>query len=226
MTTPVLTKRQFLATVEPFRPLPVEELQNLAARSDEKDYSKGETLYSEGEPAEHVWVIRQGRVEIFKYSTTGRPFAIELLGPSELFGILCRLGAHGQSYPCTAIAESNATIIQIPVQLFLKLYRRYQGVVSGVCSLCSERLFAIKDLACLEQEHVQKRVASTLVSLYKRDGELIRFTKREIAELAGTSAETVIRMMSVFAKKGWITSGRGQILVKDLAKLEALLAIH
>ena len=75
------TKQQFLAHVTPFQTLPAEELERLAARSQEKSYAKGETIYTEGEAADSVWIIREGHVEIFKYNSNGKPFAIELLGP-------------------------------------------------------------------------------------------------------------------------------------------------
>src|SRR5215468_9811725 len=105
--------RQFISQVDPFRALPAPELIRLADLSQEKDYEKGETIFSEGDPADSVWILKEGRIQIFKYASNSRPFAIESIAPKELFGTLCRLGGNGRNYPCTAVTSTPCTVIRI-----------------------------------------------------------------------------------------------------------------
>lgn len=215
--------RQFLSQVDPFRSLPSKELDRLVSLANTKTYAKGETIYSEGDTADSVWILKEGRIQIFKYTSGGRPQAIESLGPKELFGTLCRLGNNGRTYPCTAVTSTPCTIIRVLDRTFLDFYNRFPALVSGVCSLCSQRLNAMQGLSCSAQEPVERRIAAILLQLRKEHGDTLSFTKREIAELAATTVETTIRTMSAFAKKGWITSSRGKVVLKDPAQIKKLL---
>ena len=219
-----MSAKQFLAQTYPFKVLPGPELDRLAGRAQLQTYDKGETIYSEGDPADSVWVLIKGRIQIFKYTSQGRPLAIESIAPGELFGTLCRLGGDGRQYPCTAIASVNSEIIQLSDKEFLASYNRFPALVLGVCSLCSQRLQAVQGLSCTNQEPVEKRLAMLLLKLQEKHGAVLPFTKRELAEQVGTTVETTIRVMSRFQKKGWISSSRGKLQVKTLAPIQKLVA--
>jgi CRP/FNR family transcriptional regulator, nitrogen oxide reductase regulator len=198
-------------------------LDRLASRSRDESFGKGETVYSEGDAADSVWVLKKGRVQIFKYSSQGRPLAIESIAPGELFGTLCRLGGDGRQYPCTAVAAVASEVLRISDREFLSSYSRFPALVLGVCSLCSQRLNAVQGLSCSSQEPVDKRLAMLLIKLQKEYGHTIPYTKRELAEQAGTTVETTIRVMSRFEKKGWISSSRGEIHLKNTAPIQELI---
>jgi CRP-like cAMP-binding protein len=217
------TLRSFLGQVSPFSALPSKELDRLVGLTTEKSIAKGETIYSEGEPADSVWVLKAGRIQVFKYTAGGKPQAIESLGPKEMFGTLCRLGGNGRNYPCTAVAATPCSVLRIADRTFLDFYNRFPAVVQGVCSLCSQRLNAMQGMSCSAQEPVEKRVAGILLQLEKEHGQTLPFTKREIAELAATTVETTIRTISDFSKKGWVISARGKITLKHPAELQRLL---
>jgi CRP-like cAMP-binding protein len=221
--SPALALRRFISQVDPFRALPPVELDRLIGLTQQKTYGKGETIYSEGDPADSVWVLQEGRIQIFKYSSAGRPLAIESLGPKELFGTLCRLGSNGRNYPCTAVTATACTVLRILDRTFLDFYNRFPAVVMGVCALCSQRLNEMQGLSCAGQEPVEKRIAGILIQLQRTHGDTLPVTKREIAELAGTTVETTIRTVSGFSKKGWVQSSRGKITLKKLSEIQKLL---
>jgi CRP/FNR family transcriptional regulator len=220
---PGLNLKLFLSQTNPFKVLPTAELEQLARRAKATTYSKSDTIYNEGDPADSVWILTKGRVQIFKYSSEGRPLAIESIAPGELFGTLCRMGGDGKQYPCTAIASVDSEVIQISDREFLSTYNRFPALVMGVCSLCSQRLQAVQGLSCSSQEPVEKRLAMLLIKLQKKHGAFLPFTKRELAEQAGTTVETTIRVMSRFQKKGWIASSRGKLELKSIKPIQALI---
>ncbi|MCG3204664.1 MAG: CRP-like cAMP-activated global transcriptional regulator [Elusimicrobia bacterium] len=215
--------RFFLSNIDPFRGLSAGDLDHLASMAQEFKHLKGETIFNEGDEAGSVWVLTQGRLEIFKYTSDGKPRAIEIINPGELFGTLCRMGGSGKTYPCTAISAVDSASYRIPDSVFLDIFRRNPSVVSGVCTLCSNRLNMMQELTCTTQEPVEKRIVRTLFQLSKTHGNTLPYTKRQIGELAATTVETTIRTLSQFQKKHWIDSSRGQIFLKNKEKLQALL---
>jgi CRP-like cAMP-binding protein len=215
--------KDFLSNIDPFKSLPVSELDRLATIAQTIRHTKGETVFSEGDDASSVWVLFQGRLEIFKYTSDGKPRAIEVISPKDLYGTLCRMGGNGRVYPCTAVAAIDSVSYRIPDSTFLDIFHRNPSMVSGVCALCSNRLNMMQELTCSTQEPVEKRIVRTLCQLSRTHGKNLPYTKRQIGELSATTVETTIRTLSKFQKKNWISSKRGEILLKDTAKLEALL---
>src|ERR1035438_535216 len=127
----------FFAKIEPFSKLPAFELDRLALLSRVVHHTKGESLYNEGEEAMTVWILQEGRLGIFKYSSTGKPLAIETIQPGQLFGTLCRLGETRSKYPCTAVACVDGISVQVPDRLFQDLCARYPAMIASACRLCS-----------------------------------------------------------------------------------------
>ncbi len=206
--------RAFLAPIEPFKRLPAADFEKVLGGARPKTFQKGETIYNEGEAADGVWVLYQGRIQILKFTSEGKAFAVETLSRGELFGVLCRLGANGRRYPCTAVAASAATAVRLMERAFLEAYQKSPGFISGLCSLCSDRLQDVQGLRCMGQETVPVRIAHMLSRLYLVHGKTVPFTKKEIAELSGTTVETTFRTLAQLEDKGVLESGRGQIVIK------------
>lgn len=206
--------QKFLSSIQPFKALSTGGLKDIASKTREKVFSKEETIFNEGDPADSVWVIYRGRVQVFKYISDGRRFAIESLGPGELFGTLCRMGGSGRNYPCTTVAAEETVALQILDKVFLEHYMKSPGMLRGICSLCSDRLKDVQDLRCMGQESVHVKLANILTRLHQVHGDTIPFTKKEISELIGVALETTFRAVADFQKKGLLASSRGKILIK------------
>src|SRR3990170_622396 len=123
----------FLSRIQPFSHLTRGEIKEVGSHLREAGYQRGQTIYNEGDAADSVWVVFEGRVQILKYTSEGRTFAIESLGRGELFGTLCRLGGNGKCYPCTAVAAGPTKVLRILDRVFLDFYVRSPGMVRGVC---------------------------------------------------------------------------------------------
>jgi CRP/FNR family transcriptional regulator len=214
----------FFSKIAPFNQLPSVEITRLSLMARVAHHKKGETLYNEGDEASSVWALQAGRLAIFKYTSTGRPLAIETINPDQLFGTLCRLGGATTTYPCTAIACCDSVSVQVPDKLFQNLYQRFPAMVSSACRLCSVQLSLMNDRAATSQEPALQRIVKTLMALQLTNGNELPFTRREISELSATTVETTIRVLSRFEKKRWIASHRGLIRLLDIPRLQACLA--
>lgn len=213
--------KAFLASIEPFKSLSPRSLALLTAAAKLKTYAKGDTIYGEGEKADGVWVLHEGRVQVLKSVSDGRPLAMETLAPGELFGTLCRLGRREKPYPCTAVAAEPSSVVWILERVFFECYRSDTGFVRGLCTLCAERLQDAQGLRCLGQESVAVRIAATLVRLEQVHGSTIPFTKKALSEIIGAALETTFRSLAEFEKSGVLTSQRGKIIINDLSALRS-----
>ena len=213
----------FLLKMEPFSKLPVAEVERLSLLSQLVRHAKGETIYTEGVEAESVWVLQEGRAVLFKYNSDGRPLAIDAVQQGELLSTSDHLGDEGTTYACTAVACVKTISIRIPQRFYHSLYTRCPVMISSVLELVSRQLARMRDRTMTYQEPVRQRVVRTLFQLKQASGNTLPYTKREISELAATTVETTIRILSDFQKKRWVTSERGKITLKDVPHLRALI---
>jgi CRP/FNR family transcriptional regulator len=71
-----------------------------------------------------------------------------------------------------------------------------------------------------DQESVEKRTLHVLLSLVEEFGNTIPLTRKEIAEMVGTTVETSIRTFSRLEEEGLVSTSRGRIVIKDVKELE------
>ncbi len=92
-------------------------------------------------------------------------------------------------------------------------------IISVLGARLREAQNRLRDLA---GERVERRIARTLFMLSSKLGPTLPFTRQEIADMAGTTTETAIRVMSQLKERGVIRSGRGRTIIIDEAKLRLL----
>lgn len=217
-----MTTKSFLSTLEIFKKIPPALLLEIEKNMTEKKYAKGESFFLEGDPAEHVWFIKEGHVKAVIHTANGRDLTLCMVGANNMFGTCCCFG--GGSYPCHTMAETDTTVVSYPIQDFLNLMEKYPEVSKAVVTQLSKRLRNSKDMQTFDQESVEKRILHILVSLVAEFGNTIPLTRREIAEMTGTTVETCIRTFSTLEKDGYVSSARGKITVKNVQDLVDRLA--
>ena len=211
----------FLKSSEIFGRLPAKERQRLAGVSHERTFAKGETIFHEGRPSDSVWLTLEGRVHLLHHQSGGRVQANCVMTPGETF---CCLPALDQGpYPATAVAATEARVLQIPTRLFHELMDQHPEMRRETLCFFSSRLRQVEERGCLVHDPVEHRIAQALLTLQKKFGDTIPLTRHEIAELAGTTVETAIRTVSRFQQEGWLRSTRGKIQLLRPESLRQLL---
>ncbi len=215
------TPRSFLATTNIFKAVPVEALREIERRVVEKKFLKGASLFLEGDPAQYVWFVKEGHVKAVINAPNGRCQTLCMVGPQNMFGSCCSL--NGNAYTCNGVAETDVTVVSFPLSDFLALMGRYPQISLAVVAHVSKRLRHSKDMQAFEQESVEKRILHVLVDMVGEFGNTIPLTRREIAEMAGTTVETSIRTFSRLEGEGLVSTVRGKITVKSLQVLNDYL---
>ncbi len=204
-----------------FSSLDVEALAGLSRLGVERNFKAGEFIFWEGDAPEHFYVIVSGRVKVVKHSSSGREFIVAFFGPGEMFGEVAVF--EGRPYPASAQAAADTALLGIKRGNFLAFLSDHPGVALSIINVLAGRLrdahVRLKDMSA---ERVEQRLARTLFMLHSKLGPTLPFTRQEVAEMAGTTTETAIRVMSRLKERGIIRSVRGTITVIDEMKLRLL----
>ncbi len=209
-----------------FSALDAEAASALRASLTETTVARGETLFSEGEPGDRLYVIVDGKVKLGQTSSDGRESLLGVLGPGEMFGELSVFDPGLRT--STAVALTDAVVLGLGHdQLRIWLTGRPE-VAAALLQALARRLRRTNEaMADLVFSDVPGRVAKALMELGEKFGAVTAeglmvthdMTQEELAQLVGASRETVNKALADFAQRGWIRLESRQVLILDVERL-------
>lgn len=208
-----------LRSRSPFDLLPAEELERVAVHLKEIDAPTNHVFFREGESGEWAFLLTKGRVRIQHFRPDGAVRTVCMVGAGDTF--CCLPVLDGGSYPATAVAAVSSKAYRLPGSLFRDLIARYPAFASRVLKMFCGLLREAGCEGCAQAGDASSRLAGKILSMEARFGARIPLTRKELAELAGTSVETAIRLTKEFERSGWVELGRGFLLVIDRPALGA-----
>jgi CRP-like cAMP-binding protein len=225
---------ELLAESTLFGPLSHEERAGLERRLVRRRYEKDEYIFFEGDPAEWLILVAQGRVKMLKHSEGGRETILATFGPGEIVGEVGVLV--GDTYPATAQALEPAVTLRLRRDEYVDLVRSHPDLAWALISELGRRLQrAHETIRSMAVEKVERRVARVLLRMANTAGErledanapgAVRITvplsRQDIADMAGTVIETAIRTMSKFHRQGFIDTQEGHIILLQPHHLVAI----
>ncbi len=212
-----------------FSGLPDIELDRINQSFVEVGYQAGETVYHAGDPAERLFVVADGKIKLLQHAAGGRDVLLDLLTTGEFFGNLATLGV--AAYPDTAQSQTSTCVLSIRSDEFRKILDLHPELALKTLDVVAGRLNdANQRVLLLSSMPVEKRIAFTLLKLVrklgrpKEDMQLIDvpLSRDDLAEMTGTTPETVSRVMSQLQTGEIIESGRQWVGIRDLKALEGL----
>ena len=217
----VRSRAQVLGQSSIFSSLNDDELAELAGLAMERSFVPDEFIFWDGDAPGWFYIVAEGKVKVVKHSSLGKEFIIAFFSPGEMFGEVAVF--ENKPYPASAQAVAETKVLGIKREDFLSFLGSHPQVALRIISVLGERLRdaqgRLRDLA---GERVEQRLASTLVMLSSKLGPTLPFTRQEIADMAGTTTETVIRIMSHLKDREIIQSLRGKVIILDETKLRLL----
>lgn len=198
-----------------------DELIKISSLFEIVHFKNGEYIFMEDDPSNWLYIVSKRRVKIIKHTLSGKDVILELKSPGEIF--CCATVLDNKPYPESAQSKGASSAIRIRRADLLKLIDSYPFLKVGIVNYLNEKLTDAYDmLQSLSTEIVEKRIATILLKLSEKTGERnseyrqidFPLTRREIADMVGTSTETCIRIMSRLQKLGMVQSSRNRILVK------------
>ncbi|HJP84330.1 MAG TPA: Crp/Fnr family transcriptional regulator [Fimbriimonadaceae bacterium] len=209
-----------------------QERESLADQCYMAYAERGEIIWLSGAPSLNFAIVGVGFVKMTRTTPQGSEVAIELLGPGQCLGLLVAI--EGREYPLSAIAVTNTWYVKIPTRAFMDVYNANGNLRDHILRGIAPRLRKAHDMmARMSTGRVEQRIAAVLLILADSYGEptnagtriAVPLTRQDLSEMAGTTVETSIRVMSKLQKEGIIATDKQLISILDADSLsESLLS--
>ena len=229
-----MEKVEFLKSVPIFSELKDETLSQLSRTGSVQSFSKDSIILSEKEAGSALFIIISGKVKISRISAedTDKEVILALLNPSDFFGEMSLLDGLERSATATAMDDSKIFIIQR--NDFLQLLNDNPDVSIALLQELTQRLRAAgMKIKALSLKDAEGKVATVLLQLADDVGKIkqgvVEIEKlpfqHELANMAGTSRETISRTLHAFAKKGLIELEGSKLRIVEYEKFKELFSL-
>ncbi|MGZ4161489.1 MAG: Crp/Fnr family transcriptional regulator [Neobacillus sp.] len=200
-----------LSDVPLFRELTLEELDPIVQIAQTRFYKHKMYVFMQDDPLDRVFFIHSGKVKIYRTDLSGKEQIISVLEPGEMFphAGFFRKG----SYPAHAEISEDANLIVIPIDKFEGILITYPELCIKLFKVLGEKIVDLQGrLEAQVLHNTYEQIILLLIRLCKSNGEKIsdkfqlttQFTNRELANMIGTSRETVSRTLNHLKKKEYI----------------------
>jgi CRP/FNR family transcriptional regulator, cyclic AMP receptor protein len=225
----MLEEVTFLRNVPIFNELSDQELEKIAGLGVRKKYKKGSIILLEEETGAALFVIITGKVKIVRMDDDGREVILSILGASDFFGEMAILD--GLTRSASVVATSKSELFMIHRRDFLKLLNDYPMVAIALLRELTGRLRkADTQIKSLSLKDAAGRVANVVLQLADEVGMFRKGRveidelplQQDLANMAGTSRETISRMIHKFIKKGYLQLQGNKLIINDYESFKNL----
>jgi CRP/FNR family transcriptional regulator len=217
---------ELLKSVTLFADLEEEELERFSHVAVPRSFPAGTRVFHEGDDSDACYIVKEGSFRVTREHSDGRAITLATLGPGEIFGELAMLDGDQRSASAEALTDGD--LLALPANDVRALLARHPEISLKLVAGLVRRLRAANvRLSRQSFQTVPSRVAGILAQLSREaqadgDGEeevTIEMNQTDLAQLAGTSRESVSRFLAELERAGVVRSGRGRVTVLAPAKL-------
>lgn len=193
-------------------------LKELSADRETRKYNRKDTIFEEGQYAKYLFFVVEGQVKTSKINDMGKELITHLYGPGEFFGYIPILS--DGKYQTSAFTTEDSILKLIPAKDFkLLLFNSRDFAAKFVKMLAFDNDQTENQLLDLAYSSVRRKVANALLTLFEKNGSRFNFLRDDLAGLAGSAKETVIRTLSDFKSEKIIDIDDGEITILEIAEL-------
>jgi CRP/FNR family transcriptional regulator len=216
-----------LTAAELFRGVAPADVERIGRFFAERTYRKGTTIFERGDPGDALYVVKEGLVKLASHSGRGTETILHLLPPGSIFGEIL-LSEERRAF--TAVAETDALVSVLPKQGLTQLLSAIPAFSMNFTRLLSQRLAKVeREYAGFGHTWSYHRLAKVLLKLGVEHGITtpkgtklsLRLTHEELANLIGTTRETVSKQLGRFRRMGLIRR-EGKALLLNVSRLKKL----
>jgi CRP/FNR family transcriptional regulator, cyclic AMP receptor protein len=201
-----------------FRGLPLDVAEAIAGRLRMVQCETGTTLIDPEGRGERLYIVKHGRARLYRLTSEGKKLVIGIAGPGATFGELSLLN---ESMAGTfAEAVDDCTFCVMSDDVFRSVVATYPSFGVRIIEYLGQRLHDAE--AALEHvafHSIPARTARVLLDRADSEGHVEGFSHQDLAEMVGTSRESVTRTLLQFKAEGALTIHRRCIALKDVARL-------
>jgi CRP/FNR family cyclic AMP-dependent transcriptional regulator len=222
-------KRKLIEGHALFCGLPPADLDALLARARITTYTAGQEIFAKGSPGRSMMAILRGNVRVSAPSSGRREIVLSILHAGEVFGEIALLD--GQDRTADAIAITDCELLTLDHRDFMPFLERRPDICILLLKVFCQRLRQTdQQVEHAAFERLESRIAKTLNRLVNSAPEeaktgsdvSLRLSQQELADLVGSTRESVNKQLHVWQKAGIVRLGLRLIVIPDVAAIEAL----
>ena len=201
----------------------------LAFKLKKEHYKKKQIIFFQGDKVDCFYEILKGQVKISKFTSDGHEITVEILKEGDWFGFTSLFDI--QEVVCTATALTNTTVLTLSGKNFRAIVDKNPSILKELfIDACRKLQRAYTQMENIMSGNVQSRVARILLEMARQEGSRteeglvfkIRLTHQELANLVGTSRETVTRVLAFLRKNGYIKVKRSTVTILKEVDMEKI----
>ena len=217
-----MKKIELLQSVALFWDLSEEELGYISQKMIARHYESGKFIFLEDSEGEQCFFVVQGSVKVTRLSKDGREVILAMLNEGEFFGEMALLD--GESRSANVIALEKTEVLTLNREDFLVVLHDYPQIAIQLLKEMADRLRkSDRQIASLSLSDAEKRIALCIIRFADEQGIIKRGQvsipkmpiQQDIANMAGTSRETVSRAINLLEKEHFIKRQGRELLILD-----------
>ncbi|MCS0786972.1 Crp/Fnr family transcriptional regulator [Cytobacillus pseudoceanisediminis] len=205
-----------------FKELNNEELDKVVDISISREWKKGSHVFLQDDPLDNVYFINNGRVKIYKSDINGKEQIVAILTKGEMFPHVGFFRKGG--YPAFSEVLENAQLVVVPISQFEKVLIENPELCIKVFKVLGEKIVDLQErLEAQILNNTYEQIIKLLVRLAKMHGKTLEngsfllkgdFTNKDLANMIGTTRETVSRTLTKMKKEKLIeTDQDGHLII-------------
>ena len=219
-----------LKRVPLFSELSASELERISQVAVPRSYPPDTRVFHEGDPGDACYIVRRGACRVTREHSDGRAITLANLGPGDIFGELAMLDGETRSASVEALEDTE--LLALPASDVRALLRDHSDMAVKLVVALTRRLRDANERISRQSfQTVPSRVAGVLARLLAEDmpaergGEnvTVRMTQSDLAQLAGTSRESVSRFLATLERAGVVRCGRGRVTILEPSRLSSYI---
>ena len=216
------TKVSYLSDTDIFRDLSSQELSEIERVTAMSTCRRGKVFYTPGETGEVLFILKRGRVNLYRINPDGKKLITATIGPGTVFGEMSLVG-QGMHDTFAEAAEECTLCVMSGVDVEHLLLSKPR-VALRFMELIVSRLHEVE--ARMENvafKSVPARLAAFLLQLGEQgEGQIVGVSHQDLADMVGTYRETVTRILNEFRSDGYIDFGRLNVTIVKRDELDAI----
>ena len=199
-----------------------EILESFTSDRNIERYKRKQIIYSEGNRPSRLYYVQKGKIKTYKSNEDGKELVIGLYTKGDFLGYVALL--QGTAYKEMAEAMEDTELAIIPKEDFEELMNANLHVAKKFITMLAKNVGEKEEqLLKMAYNSLRKKVADTLITLHKKYNTEIDISRENLAAIAGTATESMIRTLGDFKSEKLIDIKDGSIVILNEKKLETLL---
>lgn len=184
---------------------------------NKRTFKRGQIIYNEGDTPKSIFVNEKGIIGLFHISETGHETLLRVFSKRYIFGHRSYMAK--EAYHASAVCLTSSEVYEIPESAFREICSETPDLLFEISRILAKELRSSEiRMSDLQDKSANQRIVESLVFLKLKHPDYT-WTRKEIAEFAGSTLESVVRVMSLLQDEGLLEKNGRDFSINDVEKV-------